>query len=73
MKNKNLFFDTLSQVLGKILVKLSGSIYTNAIKDGILVYMPFAFIAPIFLIIAFSPVPAFTDFITNITGSETAA
>ncbi|EFW05973.1 hypothetical protein HMPREF9488_00791 [Coprobacillus cateniformis] len=72
MKNKNSFFDTLSQVLGKVSVKLSGNIYINAIKDGMLAYMPFAFIASIFLIIAFFPVPAFTDFITNITGLETA-
>lgn len=63
---------TLSQVLGKVSVKLSGNIYINAIKDGMLAYMPFAFIASIFLIIAFFPVPAFTDFITNITGLETA-
>ena len=53
-------------------MKLSGNIYINAIKDGMLAYMPFAFIASIFLIIAFFPVPAFTDFITNITGLETA-
>ena len=43
-----------------------------AIKDGMLSYMPFAFIASIFLIIAFFPVPAFTDFVSNITGLETA-
>ena len=44
----------------------------SIIKDGMLAYMPFAFIASIFLIIAFFPIPAFTDFITNITGLETA-
>lgn len=70
MENKNSFFDTLSEVLGKVSVKLSGNIYINAIKDGMLAYMPFAFIASIFLIIAFFPVPAFTDFITNITGLQ---
>lgn len=70
MENKNSFFDTLSNVLGKVSVKLSGNIYINAIKDGMLAYMPFAFIASIFLIIAFFPVPAFTDFITKITGLQ---
>ncbi|MFR7590609.1 MAG: PTS sugar transporter subunit IIC [Longibaculum sp.] len=70
MEKKNSFFDTLSEVLGKVSVKLSGNIYINAIKDGMLAYMPFAFIASIFLIIAFFPVPAFTDFVTNITGLE---
>lgn len=68
MKN-NSFFETLQEVLGKVSVKLSGNIYINAIKDGMLAYMPFAFIASVFLIIAFFPVPAFTDFITNMTGS----
>ncbi|WP_028044001.1 PTS sugar transporter subunit IIC [Candidatus Stoquefichus massiliensis] len=72
MESKNSFFDTLSNVLGKVSIKLSGNIYINAIKDGMLAYMPFAFIASIFLIIAFFPVPAFTDFITNITGLKTA-
>ena len=71
MEKKNSFFDTLSNVLGKVSVKLSGNIYINAIKDGMLAYMPFAFIASIFLIIAFFPIPAFTDFITNITGIGT--
>ena len=68
MEKKNSFFDTLQEVLGKVSVKLSGNIYINAIKDGMLAYMPFAFIASIFLIIAFFPVPAFTDFVSNITG-----
>ena len=70
MEKKNSFFDTLQEVLGKVSVKLSGNIYINAIKDGMLAYMPFAFIASIFLIIAFFPVPAFTDFVSNITGLE---
>ena len=69
---KNSFFDSLQNILGKLSIKLSGNIYINAIKDGMLAYMPFAFIASIFLIIAFFPVPAFTDLITNITGLETA-
>lgn len=72
MENKNSFFDKLQEVLGKLSVKLSGNIYINAIKDGMLAYMPFAFIASIFLIIAFFPVPAFTDLVTNITGLETS-
>lgn len=64
--------DKLQEVLGKVSIKLSGNMYINAIKDGMLAYMPFAFIASIFLIIAFFPVPAFTDFISSITGLEPA-
>lgn len=70
MENKKSFFDTLQEVLGKLSIKLSGNVYINAIKDGMLAYMPFAFIASIFLIIAFFPVPAFIDFVTNLTGSN---
>lgn len=66
---KKSFFNSLQEVLGKVSVKLGGNIYVNAIKDGMLSYMPFAFIASIYLIIAFFPVPAFSDFITNLTGS----
>lgn len=66
------FMDKLQEVLGKVSIKLSGNIYVNAIKDGMLAYMPFAFIASIFLIIAFFPVPAFTDFVSSITGLEAA-
>lgn len=39
MEKKNSFFDTLSNGLGKVSVKLSGNIYINAIKDGMLAYM----------------------------------
>lgn len=72
METKHSFFDTLSEVLGKLSVKLSGNIYINAIKDGMLSYMPFTVIASIFLIIAFFPIPAFTNFVTSITGLEQA-
>ncbi|MEG0366311.1 MAG: PTS transporter subunit EIIC, partial [Coprobacillus sp.] len=46
--------------------------YILAIRDGMLAYMPFTFIASIFLIFAFPPVQAIADFITNITGVEQA-
>lgn len=64
----NAIFDKLQTVLGKLSSKLSGNIYINAIKDGMLSYMPFAFIASVYLIIAFFPISAFTDFITSIAG-----
>lgn len=72
MNDKNSFFDTLSEKLGAVSMKLSSNVYINAIKDGMLAYMPFAFIASIFLIIAFFPIPAFQDFISGITGLEAA-
>lgn len=72
MEKSNSFFDTLSTILGKISMKLSNNIYINAIKDGMLAYVPFTVIASVFLIIAFFPVQGFADFITSITGLEEA-
>ena len=72
MKGELTFMDKLQEILGKVSIKLSGNLYINAIKDGMLAYMPFAFIASIFLIIAFFPIPAFTDFVSSITGLEAA-
>ena len=51
MKGELTFMDKLQEILGKVSIKLSGNLYINAIKDGMLAYMPFAFIASIFLII----------------------
>lgn len=53
MKGELTFMDKLQEILGKVSIKLSGNLYINAIKDGMLAYMLFAFIASIFLIIAF--------------------
>ena len=68
MSEKKSFFDSLQESLGKLSGKINANIYIMAIKDGMLSYMPFAFIASVFLIIAFLPIPAFTDFVSNVTG-----
>ena len=44
MKGELTFMDKLQEILGKVSIKLSGNLYINAIKDGMLAYMPFAFI-----------------------------
>ncbi|MHC5216142.1 PTS sugar transporter subunit IIC [Enterococcus sp. LJL128] len=72
MENKKTFFDSLQNILGHLSMKVNGNIYINAIKDGMLAYMPFTFIASIFLIISFFPVPQVGEFITMITGVEQA-
>lgn len=56
MNTDNKFFNKLYEVLGAMSGNLSENIYINAIKDGMLAYMPFTFIASIFLIIAFLPI-----------------
>ncbi|MGG5340949.1 PTS sugar transporter subunit IIC [Enterococcus sp. AZ192] len=70
METKKTFFDSLQDILGKLSMKMNGNIYVNAIKDGMLAYMPFTFIASIFLIISFFPIPQVGEFITMITGLE---
>jgi PTS system cellobiose-specific IIC component len=66
--SENKAFDKLYEVLGGMSAKLSGNIYINAIKDGMLAYMPFTFIASIFLIIAFLPIDAYLNFMASIFG-----
>lgn len=46
--------------------KVSRNRHLAALRDGMLAYLPFTIIASIFLIIAFIPIPGYTEFITNI-------
>ena len=68
MNTDNKFFNKLYEVLGAMSGKLSENIYINAIKDGMLAYMPFTFIASIFLIIAFLPIEPYQNFMQSIFG-----
>ena len=70
MKEKKSFFDSLQNGLLKVSDIVNRNIYIMAIKDGMLAYMPFAFIASIFLIIAFLPIPGFESLVSNITGLD---
>lgn len=65
---ENKFMNVLSDKLGAVSIKLSSNIYINAIKDGMLAYMPFTFIASIFLIIAFLPITPYQNMMTSIFG-----
>lgn len=73
MKN---FFERFSGVLENKLMpiadKISKQRHLSAVKDGMLSYVPFTIIASIFLIIAFLPIPAYENFITNILNVENA-
>lgn len=60
----------LQETLVVVSEKMNGNIYVNAIKDGMLAYLPFTFIASVFLIIAFLPIPGFANLVSNITGLE---
>jgi len=72
MKNKSTFFEKLQEKLSNMATKISNNMYIIAIQDAMLAYMPFTFIASIFLIIAFPPVQAIADGISYITGVEQA-
>lgn len=67
-QKKNSFMDIIQTKVGPFATKMNRNIYVTSIRDGMLAYMPFTFIASIFLIIAFFPIPAVTDFITKILG-----
>lgn len=46
--------------------KLSSQLHLMALRDGMLAYLPFTIIASVFLILAFIPIPGYTEFVTNI-------
>ena len=68
-KAKVNFSEKLQNVLGPFASKINRNKYILAIRDGMLAYMPFTFIASIFLIIAFFPIPAYIEFMTNTFGA----
>lgn len=68
--DNNKGMNKLQEALIIVSEKLNANIYVNAIKDGMLAYLPFTFIASIFLIIAFFPIPGYAEFITKVTGLE---
>ncbi|MBL1225891.1 PTS sugar transporter subunit IIC [Enterococcus sp. BWR-S5] len=65
--------DRIQAKLGPFSAKVNGNLYIQAIRDAMLAYMPFTFVASIFLIIAFFPIDAVTDFITSILGVADAS
>lgn len=60
--------DKFQKFIGPLANKISTNKYMVAIRDGMLAYMPFTFIASIFLIIAFFPITPYIDFMTNLFG-----
>ena len=69
---KGKFKDGLREVLSRASSKISRNIYIIAIKDGMLTYVPFTFIASIFLILACMPSQAVTNFISAVIHVEAA-
>lgn len=73
MKN---FFGKFSEILENKLMpfadKVGNQRHLSAVKDGMLAYVPFTIIASIFLIIAYIPIPAYQNLITDILKVESA-
>ncbi|MEF7611081.1 hypothetical protein V4V32_10375 [Enterococcus casseliflavus] len=65
--------DKIQSTLGPFASKVNGNIYITSVRDAMLAYMPFTFIASIFLIIAFFPIQQVTDFITMVLRTEDAS
>ncbi|MPM26327.1 Lichenan permease IIC component [bioreactor metagenome] len=64
--------DKIQNTVGPFATKVNNNIYLTSVRDAMLAYMPFTFIASIFLIIAFFPITQVTDFITMVLGTENA-
>ena len=69
---KKKFSERLQRGLGKFAGKMGANIYVTTIRDAMLAYVPFTFIASIFLILACFPVEGVNDFVSSVLHCETA-
>lgn len=56
--------------LGKFASAMAANIYVTAIRDAMLAYVPFTFIASIFLILACFPSEGFNNFVSSVLHTE---
>lgn len=70
--NKNTFTQTFQMKLGQFASAMSANIYVTAIRDAMLAYVPFTFIASIFLILACFPLEGFNNLVSSVLGCEAA-
>lgn len=70
---KNFDLDKFQMLLSRISSKLDGNIYLTAVKNGMLSYMPFTVVSSFFMILAYFPIPQFTDFVTSILNVSDAS
>ncbi|BCN31130.1 PTS sugar transporter subunit IIC [Anaeromicropila herbilytica] len=64
--------EKLQMRLGKFASAMSANIYVNAIKEAMLAYVPFTFIASIFLILACFPSEGFNKFVSSVLHTDAA-
>lgn len=66
MKDKKGFGNFIENKLLPVADKISRQRHLQALRDGMLAYLPFTIISSIFLIIAFLPIPGYEEFMTNL-------
>lgn len=71
-KNNSKFVELFQRKLGRFASAMGANIYITAIRDAMLAYVPFTFIASIFLILACFPVEGFNQFVSSVLGCEAA-
>lgn len=72
-ENTNMKFkDRLQKNLSKFAAKMGSNIYVTTIRDAMLAYVPFTFIASIFLILACFPIEGVNNFISSVLHCEAA-
>lgn len=71
-KKNQTFTEVFQRKLGRFASAMGANIYITAIRDAMLAYVPFTFIASIFLILACFPVKGFNQLVSSILGCEAA-
>ncbi len=69
---KNTFTETFQIKLNRFASAMGANIYVTAIRDAMLAYVPFTFIASIFLILACFPLEGFNQLVSSILHCEAA-
>ena len=64
-ENKGTKFAGLQAGLSRFASKMGANVYVTTIRDAMLAYVPFTFIASIFLILACFPVERFNNFVSS--------
>lgn len=71
-KKKGEFVQVFQMKLAKFASAMGANIYVTAIRDAMLAYVPFTFIASIFLILACFPLESFNNLVSSILKVEAA-
>lgn len=69
---KKKFNEQMQRGLSRFAAKMGSNIYITTIRDAMLAYVPFTFIASIFLILACFPAQGFNDFVSSVFRCEAA-